>query len=84
MRLAGIARLNIERDQTVLLQMQSGEVIGPIKVGDARRTLGTHIAWSARELGDHNARTLLEMLEPAPNAELCGAAPPAASKSTKP
>ncbi len=30
MRDAGIARMNFERDGSVLLQMQNGEVIGPL------------------------------------------------------
>jgi hypothetical protein len=31
MRQAGISRLGIERDKSILLQMDDGEVIGPIK-----------------------------------------------------
>lgn len=63
MRLAGISRLTIEGG-SVLLQMQDGKIIGPLRVGDQRRVLGTLISWCGREIGGLSAIALLDMMEP--------------------
>lgn len=64
MEQAGISRLNIERDGSVLLQMFDGEVltVRPPKPSRTNYVLGTLISWLHMELGDHNAKGLLEQL----------------------
>lgn len=66
MEQAGISRLNIERDGSVLLQMVSGEVevltVRPPKPSRTNYVLGTLISWLHMELGGHNAKGLLEQL----------------------
>lgn len=61
MRRAGIARMAIDGDN-ITLQLTSGEV-ETLRIGNpVRDTLGTHIAWSADQLGHDNAKTLINML----------------------
>ena len=76
--------MSIENDGGTILQMLTGDVLGPIfPPRDAvKETLGTLIAWSARDLGEHGVKQLHDMMTPNDQAHLMRSGSAHRSKKT--